>query len=255
MELFYPGYQSYFNRFISKPFQTEYNTKYCSSDAPILYSQVPKYAWLGPRRPTLATKHELDDAVKLTYLRPPFAARMTSYEPEQKYFGLKIRGTRDSVQDPNNCLEGKGYHTVKLPNVPAYGRFTASTSENRVLSFKNVDQNSSSSEQVLPLSRMVYRLSATRAQKYPHVTTSPREKASAKSPLPRDEKILGRVAPRPSTLLSKHPKDARYVRDTCFFQPTLERKKHYYIVNPNWFSEQRVNVPKNNVFSWSTALL
>ena len=109
--------------------------------------------------------------------------------------------------------------------------------------------SSSSSEPVQPLSRMIYSHSATGSEKYPHVTTSSREKASAKFSLSRDKNILGRVAPRSSTLLSKHPKDVRYVRDTCFFQPTLERKKHYYIVNPNWFSEQRVTVPKNNVFS------
>ena len=63
------------------------------------------------------------------------------------------------------------------------------------------------------------------------------------------EQVLERVAPRPSTLLSKHSKNVRYVRDTCFFHPTEDRKKHYYIVNPNWISEQRVKIPKNNVFS------
>ena len=63
------------------------------------------------------------------------------------------------------------------------------------------------------------------------------------------EQVLERVASRPSTLLSKHSKNVRYVRDTCFFHPTEDRKKHYYIVNSNWFSEQRVKIPKNNVFS------
>ena len=63
------------------------------------------------------------------------------------------------------------------------------------------------------------------------------------------EQVLERVAPRPSTLLSKHLKNVRYVRHTCFFHPIEDRKKHYYIVNPNWFSEQRVKIPKNNVFS------
>lgn len=254
MELLYPGYQSYFNRFLTKPFQTEYNTRYCRSNAPVLYSQVPKYTWLGPRRPTVASKYELGDATKLTYLRPPFAARMTSYEPEQKYLGRKIGGARDSVQGRNSSLEGKGYHSTKLPYVPSGGSFIASTPKNGGSPCEKVDQDSSShesssSEPVQPLSRMIYSHSATGSEKYPHVTTSSREKASAKFSLSRDKNILGRVAPRSSTLLSKHPKDVRYVRDTCFFQPTLERKKHYYIVNPNWFSEQRVTVPKNNVFS------
>ena len=63
------------------------------------------------------------------------------------------------------------------------------------------------------------------------------------------EQVLERVALRPSTLLSKHLKNVCYVRDTCFFHPTEDRKKHYYVVNPNWFSEQRVKIPKNNVSS------
>ena len=33
------------------------------------------------------------------------------------------------------------------------------------------------------------------------------------------EQVLERVAPRPSTLLSKHSKKVRNVRDTCFFHP------------------------------------
>ena len=39
------------------------------------------------------------------------------------------------------------------------------------------------------------------------------------------EQVLERVAPRPSTLLSKHSKNVRYVRDTCFFHPAEDRKK------------------------------
>ena len=62
------------------------------------------------------------------------------------------------------------------------------------------------------------------------------------------EQVLERVVPMPSTLLSNHLKNVRYVRDTCFFHPTEDRKKHYYLVNPNRFSEQRVKIPKNNVF-------
>ena len=41
------------------------------------------------------------------------------------------------------------------------------------------------------------------------------------------EQVLERVAPRPSTLLSKHSKNVRYVRDTCFFHLTEDRKKHW----------------------------
>ena len=37
------------------------------------------------------------------------------------------------------------------------------------------------------------------------------------------EQVLERVVPMPSTLLSNHLKNVRYVRDTCFFHPTTER--------------------------------
>ena len=104
------------------------------------------------------------------------------------------------------------------------------------------------------LSKIASSFSATRAQRLcgPDTRTLTRDRRSEEVILSNppsnsgNEWMLGRVAPRPSSLLSKHPKD---VRDTCFFRPTQERKRHYYIVNPNWFSEQRVTVPKNNVFS------
>lgn len=83
MELLYPGYKSYFSRFRTKPFQTEYITRYCNSEAPVLYSQVPKYTWYEPRQSSVAARDE--GTTKLTHLRPPFAARMTSYEPDGTY--------------------------------------------------------------------------------------------------------------------------------------------------------------------------
>ena len=55
--------------------------------------------------------------------------------------------------------------------------------------------------------------------------------------------------PRPGSLMSKHPKTAQYARDTCFFQPTHTRKRHYYVINPRWFSEKDAVIRKNNVFA------
>lgn len=260
MELLYPGYQSYFSRFLTKSFHTEYSTRYCNSDTPVLYSQVPKYTWHEPRRPTVATRHGLDGATKLTYLRPPFAARMTSYEPEERY---PEPSGKDTVLGRSSSSERKDRHSAKLPNIPSCGRIdtlplTERGSRREHVQLENYLRSSPRREPAPSLSRIVSSSSATRARKFHQADQATRilsrDQTSEKSTLPsnlniRDERILGRVAPRPSTLLSKHPKDVRYVRDTCFFYPTLERKKHYYIVNPNWFSEQRVTVPKNNVFS------
>lgn len=292
MELLYPGYKSYFSGFRGKPFHTEYTTRYCNSKAPVLYSQVPKYTWYEPRRPSVAVRDE--GTTKLTHLRPPFAARMTSYEPERRYLVGKTACREAPLSGHSGPSENKGSSSVKLPEV-------FSTLTERVLSREGsvedhelqmermltentrgartsarqkqlkVCQSSKSSgprrssqanisgsmEPSTSLSKIASSFSAARAQRLssPDPRTLTRDRRSEEvimSNLPSnsgDEWMLGRVAPRPSSLLSKHPKDVRYVRDTCFFQPTQERKRHYYIVNPNWFSEQRVIVPKNNLFS------
>ena len=291
MELLYPGYKSYFDRFRTKPFHTEYTTRYCNSEAPVLYSQVPKYTWYEPRRPSVAARDE--GTTKLTHLRPPFAARMTSYEPEGTYHVGKTACREATLSGRSGPFQRKGRSSVKLPEV-------FSTSTERGLSREGSVENhelqmermcltentrgartsarhkqlkecqcsqssglrlrqaniSESTEPSTSLSKIASSFSAARAQSLcwsdPRILTRDRRSEEVTSNPPSnsgDEWILGRVAPRPSSLLSKHPKDIRYVRDTCFFQPTQERKRHYYIVNPSWFSEQRVAVPKNNVFS------
>lgn len=277
MELLYPGYKSYFSRFRTKPFHTEYTTRYCNSEAPELYSQVPRYTWHEPRRPTVETRHELKGTTKLTHLRPPFAARMTSYEPKEKYLGGKMACGEATLLGRSGSAERKDRSSVKLPEVfppsterglsrekfaenyelqmarmsPTKNTREATTSAKQAQNLKTHQckgysgfEHSHMSGSLEPrpsLSRIASSFSAANAQKF----------HKAPRTLTRDQhpSTMRRVAPRPSTLLSKHPKDVRYVRDTCFFQPTQERKKHYYIVNPNWFSEQRVTVPKNNVFS------
>lgn len=292
MELLYPGYKSYFSRFRTKPFHTEYTTRYCNSEAPVLYSQVPKYTWYEPRRPSVAARDE--GTTKLTHLRPPFAARMTSYEPEGTYLVGKTACRKAPLSGRSGPFERKGRSSVKLPGVfstpTERGLSREGSVENHDLQMERmcVSENtpgartsaghkqlkecqcsqssgprrsqaeiSGSIQQSTSLSKIASSFSAARAQRLrgPDPRTLTRDRRSEEvmmSDSPSnggDEWILGRVAPRPNSLLSKHPKDLRYVRDTCFFQPTQERKRHYYIVNPNWFSEQRVIVPKNNVFS------
>lgn len=291
MELLYPGYKSYFSRFRTKPFHTEYTTRYCNSEAPVLYSQVPKYTWYEPRRPAVAARDE--GSTKLTHLRPPFAARMTSYEPEGTYLGGKTACREATLSGRSGPFERKGRSSVKLPevfptlterglsrkeSVEDHGlqmermcltentRGARTSARYKQLKEHKCSQSSVfrhdqadisvSTEPSTSLSRIASSFSAARAQRLcrpaPRTLTLDRRSEEVMMSNPSksgDEWMLGRVAPRPSSLLSKHPKDVRYVRDTCFFQPTQERKRHYYIVNPNWFSEQRVTVPKNNVFS------
>lgn len=294
MELLYPGYKSYFSRFRTKPFHTEYTTRYCNSEAPVLYSQIPKYTWYEPRQPSVAARDE--GTTKLTHLRPPFAARMTSYEPEGTYLVGKRVCREATLSGRSGPLQRKGRSSLKLPEVfstpPERGLSREGSVENHELQMERMGSYtentrgartsamhkqlkecqcsqssglrlsqaniSESKEQSTSLSKIASSYSAARAQRLrwsdPRTLTRDRrsEEVMVSNPPSNsgDEWILGRVAPRPGSLLSKQPaKDVRYVRDTCFFQPTQERKRHYYIINPNWFSEQRVTVPKNNVFS------
>lgn len=83
MELLYPGYKAYFDRFDTKSFQTEYTTRYCNSEEHVLYSQIPRNPWSEPRRPAAASRYiSYGAAARPTHLRPPFAARMLSYVPD-----------------------------------------------------------------------------------------------------------------------------------------------------------------------------
>lgn len=289
MELLYPGYKSYFSRFRTKPFHTEYTTRYCNSEAPVLYSQVPRYTWYEPRRPTVAARHELGGTTKLTHLRPPFAARMTSYETEGKYLtGGKMACEEATLLDRKGSSERKNRLSMKLPEVfPPSSERGLSREEctgdhglqrSRMFSTQNTCEATTSAkpahlsgkyqctsssgvehghmrgwlEPKATLSTIASSFSAARGMKFdkaPCTSTRDPNPSTSSRPSSGDRRTLRRVAPRPTTLLSKYAKDVRYVRDTCFFHPTQERKKHYYIVNPNWFSEQRVTVPKNNVFS------
>ena len=262
MELLYPGYKSYFSRFRTKPFHTEYTTRYCNSDAPVLYSQVPKYTW-----------YERDEGTtKLTYLRPPFAARMTSYEPEGTYRAGKMSCREATLSGRSGPLQRKGRSPMKLPEICSTpterGLSREGSVENHELQMERTcsTENTSGartsarhkqlkecqcsqspglrlsqpnvSESIEPstsLSKIASSFSSARAQRlyWPDPRTITRDRRSEEVMMSNPpsnsgyEWVLGRVAPRPGSLLSKHPaKDVRYVRDTCFFQPTQERKRH-----------------------------
>ena len=154
----------------------------------------------------------------------------------------------ENTRDTRTSARHKQLKVCQSPKSFGVRRSQANTSQANI---------SGSMEPSTSLSKIASSFSAARAQRLcsPDPRTLTRDRRSEEVIMSNppsnsgDERMLGKVAPRPSSLLSKHPKDVRYVRDTCFFQSTQERKRHYYIVNPNWFSEQQVIVPKNNLFS------
>ena len=301
MELLYPGYKAYFDRFDTKSFQTEYTTRYCNSQEPLLYSQVPKHPWSEPRCPATASRYiSYGAAARPTHLRPPFAARMLSYVPDAE--GKYIEQNSSRVENENlrwlmySSDKRESFRETYLTDLrpkrsgDLTTMLTTRSSENaspkknltddQVLQKLGVSsphalcnakkvqlKNHSSLSQLKqnqinhmldPQSPLPALITLSVSNKQPRTFTKwfvgpalarDLETMASHFTSKNGEQVLERVAPRPSTLLSKHSKNVRYVRDTCFFHPTEDRKKHYYIVNPNWFSEQRVKIPKNNVFS------
>ena len=302
MELLYPGYKAYFDRFDTKSFQTEYTTRYCNSEEPLLYSQVPKHPWNEPRRPAAASRYiSYGAAARPTHLRPPFAARMLSYVPnaggkytEQNsscaenensrrlmYSSDKRESFRETYLTDLRPKRSGDLTTVlttqssenaspkkNLTDGPVLQKLGVS-SPHALCNAKKVQlrnhsnlsqlkQNQINHYMLDPQSPLPALIALSVSNKQPRTSTKRfvrpalaqgRETMASHFTSKNGEQVLERVAPRPSTLLSKHSKNVHYVRDTCFFHPTEDRKKHYYIVNPNWFSEQRVKIPKNNVFS------
>ena len=292
MELLYPGYKAYFDRFDTKSFQTEYTTRYCNSEEHVLYSQVPKHPWSEPRRPAAASRYiSYGAAARPTHLRPPFSARMLSYVPDAEGKYTEQNSSRAQNENSRRLMysfdKRESFRETYLNTVP---RPTTQSSKNGSLKKNLTDgqvlqklgvssphalcnakkvqlKNHSSLSQLKqnqinnmldPQSPLPALITLSVSNKQPRTFTKrfvrpalarDRETMASHFTSKNGEQALERVAPRPSTLLSKHSKNVRYVRDTCFFHPTEDRKKHYYIVNPNWFSEQRVKIPKNNVFS------
>lgn len=288
MELSYPGYKSYYDRFHTKPFRTEYTTRYCNSREPLLYTQVPKHSWNEPRRPTAGFEYEADQGTKLTYLIPPFAARMTSYIINQKKekiedHGSKALPSKDELLDPGktyfereSSLEKEAID-LNMPQMPdrllrlsrrglnssreidsvkrdlALRKASAVSKEKpfrkdsaslpHQVWFKDFSGRNSQSESQFESGTLLGKFSKEQTSE------SFKDLDSTQRFALKGARGQERVAPRPSSLLSKHPNHTRYARDFCFFHPKQERRKRYYIVNPRWFSEQRTTIPKNNVFS------
>ena len=290
MELLYPGYKAYFDRFDTKSFQTEYTTRYCNSEEHVIYSQIPKHPWSEPRRPAADSRYiSYGAAARPTHLRPPFAARMLSYVPDAEGKYTEQNSSRAQNENSRRLIysfdKRESFRETYLNTVPTTqssknGSPKKNLTDGQLLQKLGVSsphalcnakkvqlKNHSSLSQLKqnqithmldPQSPLPALIALSVSNKQPRTSS----KRFVRPALARDletmashftskngEQVLERVASRPSTLLSKHSKNVRYVRDTCFFHPTEDRKKHYYIVNPNWFSEQRVKIPKNNVFS------
>ena len=275
MELLYPGYKAYFDRFDTKSFQTEYTTRYCNSEEHVIYSQIPKHPWSEPRRPAAASRYiSYGAAARPTHLRPPFAARMLSYVPNVAGKYIEQNSSRAENENSRRLMyssdKTESFRETYLTDLRTKRSgdlttvLTTQSSENaspkknltdgQVLQKLGVSsphalcnakkvqlKNHSSLSQLKqnqikhmldPQSPLPALIALSVSNKQPRTFT----KRFVRPALARDletmashftskngKQVLERVAPRPSTLLSKHSKNVRYVRDTCFFHPTTER--------------------------------
>ena len=275
MELLYPGYKAYFDRFDTKSFQTEYTTRYCNSEEHVIYSQIPKHPWSEPRRPAADSRYiSYGAAARPTHLRPPFAARMLSYVPnvEGKYIEQnsscaenensrrlmyssdKTESFRETYLTDLRTKRSGDLNTVLTTQSSENASPKKNLTDGQVLQKLGVSsphalcnekkvqlKNHSSLSQLKqnqinhmldPQSPLPAHITLSVSNKQPRTFT----KRFVMPALARDletmashftskngRQVLERVAPRPSTLLSKHSKNVRYVRDTCFFHPTTER--------------------------------
>ncbi|KAK2566975.1 hypothetical protein P5673_008738 [Acropora cervicornis] len=255
MELSYPGYKSYYHRFHTKPFRTEYTTWYCNSREPLLYTQIPKHSWNEPRRPTTGFEYEADQGTKLTYLRPPFAARMTSYVIYQKKeneiddHASKALPSKEELLDPGKTYFDQRESSIDKEaislNMPQMSDTLHSLSRRGMNSSNDIDSvkrkaNAVSQEKpfrkdLTSLLRQVRfkdfsgRNSQAESQfesgnlrgKFLKEQTSGsfKDLDSTQRFALKGARGQGRVAPRRSSLLSKHPNHKRY----AFFHPTQEK--------------------------------
>lgn len=64
------------------------------------------------------------------------------------------------------------------------------------------------------------------------------------------------VAPRLQSQMSRFPKTFRYIDKQCFFHPCEESRRNFFVIAPDWVSEQKYShIRKNNLFGWELILL
>lgn len=73
-----------------------------------------------------------------------------------------------------------------------------------------------------------------------------RERPSTEDLLQRPQSLVAR---RPQSELSRFPKDFRYIDKQCFFHPSNEPTRSFFVISPDWVSERRNHfIRKNTLF-------
>lgn len=73
-----------------------------------------------------------------------------------------------------------------------------------------------------------------------------RERPSTEDLLRRPQSLVAR---RPQSELSRFPKDFRYIDKQCFFHPSNEPTRSFFVISPDWVSERKnYFIRKNTLF-------
>ena len=289
MELLYPGYKAYFDRFGTKSFQTEYTTRYCNSEEHVIYSQIPKHPWSEPRRPAAASRYiSYGAAARPTHLRPPFAARMLSYVPNVEGKYIEQNSSRAENENSRRLMysfdKRESFRETYLNTVPTTQSSKNGSPKKNLTDGQVLQKLGVSSPHALCNAKKVQlknhsSLSQLKQNQIKHMLDpqSPLPalialSVSNKQPRTSSKRFVRPALARDLETMASHftskngeagtgesgPKAQHVFVQTLeectlcsryLFLPPHDRKKHYDIVNPNWISEQRVKIPKNNVFS------
>lgn len=107
------------DKLLRSRYQTEYLTKFCKDSQSVLYGhrQHPEHLWLE-QRPIGSPTYRVDELPSSTYLRPPYASRLTYYDEINKERGLakssEWRSRCKTTQPAQNTNHMK-HHTSSRP--------------------------------------------------------------------------------------------------------------------------------------------
>ena len=98
-------------------YQTQYLRKFCKESKPVLHGhrQLPEHVWLE-QRPVGSPTFRVDEVSTATYLRPPYASRLTYYDDEINKRKLRSnKEGRSKTTLPKQCTDRPKHTSLSRP--------------------------------------------------------------------------------------------------------------------------------------------
>ena len=106
MPSLYFGHPQLSDKLLRSRYQTEYLNKFCKDSKSVLYGhrQVPEHVWLE-QRPVGSPTFRVEEVSSSTYLRPPYASRLTYYNEINKRGQSKSKEERSKTTQPKRSTD------------------------------------------------------------------------------------------------------------------------------------------------------